>query len=73
MRRTLIPAALLVALAAGLVGAAAETPPSKEPAVKPANPARRVPWDTSRVVGSPNPPPPYRVVRTFTKLKIPAW
>jgi uncharacterized repeat protein (TIGR03806 family) len=30
-----------------------------------------VPWDTSRVVGSPNPPPPYRVVRTFTKLKIP--
>ena len=31
---------------------------------------RRVPWDTSHVVGFPGPPPPYRVVRTFNKLKI---
>src|SRR5262249_39497397 len=26
---------------------------------------------TSRVVGSPNPPPPYRVRRAFPKLKVP--
>ena len=28
----------------------------------------RVPWTTSHVVGSPNPPPPYRVRRAFPKL-----
>src|SRR5262249_51670829 len=28
----------------------------------------RVPWTTSRVTGSPEPPPPYRIVRAFPKL-----
>jgi glucose/arabinose dehydrogenase len=56
MRLTLLAAALSLALV---------------PAAAPAAPAQRVPWDTSHVVGSPNPPPPYRVVRTFAKLKIP--
>jgi putative heme-binding domain-containing protein len=28
----------------------------------------RVPWTTSRVAGSPDPPPPYRVERVFPKL-----
>src|SRR5690349_335722 len=32
--------------------------------------ADRIPWDTSHVVGSPSPPPPYRVVRTFAKLQV---
>jgi glucose/arabinose dehydrogenase/mono/diheme cytochrome c family protein len=32
--------------------------------------AHRIPWDTSHVVGFPGPPPPYRVVRTFTKLEV---
>jgi uncharacterized repeat protein (TIGR03806 family) len=32
--------------------------------------ARRVPWTTSRVVGSPEPPPPYRPERIFPKLKV---
>ena len=31
---------------------------------------RRVPWTTSRVVGSPDPPLPYRVVKAFPKLKV---
>jgi putative heme-binding domain-containing protein len=35
----------------------------------PPRPAR-VPWTTSRVVGSPDPPPPFQVVRTFPKLKF---
>ena len=31
---------------------------------------RRVPWTTSRVVGSPESPPPYRAERLFPRLKI---
>ena len=30
----------------------------------------RVPWNTSRVVGSPEPPPPYRAFVAFPNLKI---
>lgn len=32
---------------------------------------RLIPWTDSKVVGSPDPPPPYRVRRTFENLKIP--
>jgi uncharacterized repeat protein (TIGR03806 family) len=38
---------------------------------KPYGLAKRVPWTTSHVVGSPSPPLPYRVRQTFKKLKIP--
>jgi uncharacterized repeat protein (TIGR03806 family) len=58
MRLPTIAAALLVALAAN-GDHAAEAPAG-----------RRAPWDTSRVVGSPNPPLPYGVVRTFAKLQV---
>src|SRR3954469_8677090 len=34
------------------------------------NLADRVPWTTSRVVGSPDPPPPYKLVRAFPNLKF---
>ena len=30
--------------------------------------AQRVPWTTSRLVGSPDPPPPYRLVRAFPQV-----
>jgi putative heme-binding domain-containing protein len=30
--------------------------------------AQRIPWTTSRIVGSPEPPPPYRIERAFPKL-----
>src|ERR1700678_976227 len=30
----------------------------------------RTPWTTSRVVGSPEPPPPFKVVRAFPNLKF---
>jgi putative heme-binding domain-containing protein len=33
-------------------------------------PPQRAAWTTSRVVGSPEPPPPYRLERTFPKLKF---
>ena len=32
--------------------------------------SRRIPWNDSRVVGSPDPPTPYKVVRAFPKLTV---
>lgn len=32
--------------------------------------AKRIPWTTSHVVGSPSPPPPYRIRRVFPDLKV---
>ena len=32
--------------------------------------SRRIPWNDSRVVGSPDPPPPYKVVRAFPRLTV---
>lgn len=31
---------------------------------------RRIPWNDSRVVGSPDPLPPYKVIRAFPKLEV---
>ncbi len=44
---------------ATLISAAAESPK-----------AVRQPWTTSRVVGSPDPPPPFKVVRAFPNLRF---
>src|SRR5438445_9374118 len=30
---------------------------------------QRIPWTTSRLIGSPDPPLPYNVEKTFTKIK----
>src|SRR5438034_722908 len=35
---------------------------------KPFGISKRVPWTTSRLMGSPDPPPPYKIVRAFPKL-----
>ena len=32
--------------------------------------SRRIPWNDSRVVGSPDPPTPYKVARAFPKLDV---
>lgn len=37
---------------------------------KPFGLTKRIPWTTSRVVGTPEPPPPYTVERAFPKLKF---
>lgn len=37
---------------------------------KPFGMERRLPWNDSRVVGSPEPPSPYKAVRAFPKLNI---
>ncbi len=44
--------------------------PSAKGAAKPYGIERRIPLTTSRVVGSPDPPPPYRVRRLYPKLKL---
>jgi glucose/arabinose dehydrogenase len=43
--------------------------PSERDAAKPFGIDRRTPLTTSRVIGSPDPPPPYRVRRMYPKLK----
>ncbi len=63
--------AALSLFAAGLLAwlapsAAEPTGPQKAQPPK----AGRVPWTTSRVVGSPDPPPPFKVVRAFPNLKF---
>src|ERR1700730_14230666 len=62
-----LPLLLLAGFAAWLVSSAAEPPKRKEP-----GPAKsvRTPWTTSRVTGSPDPPPPFKVVRAFPNLKF---
>jgi glucose/arabinose dehydrogenase len=65
----LLPAGLLM----GLLWAApaAETKPVAKQA-RAFNLEKRIPWTTSHVAGSPEPPHPYRAVRAFPKLKIAA-
>jgi putative heme-binding domain-containing protein len=46
--------------------AKASAPPSTT--AKPATLPRRLPWTTSHVTGTPEPPPPYRTQRLFPKL-----
>jgi uncharacterized repeat protein (TIGR03806 family) len=64
---------LLTALLAGGVGVslwishAAHTQP---PVRKPFGLDKRVPWTTSKVIGSPEPPPPYKTVSAFPRLKF---
>jgi putative heme-binding domain-containing protein len=44
--------------------------PGDTAARRPYGLAERVPWTTSRVVGTPEPPPPYRIERAFPKLNF---
>ncbi len=42
----------------------------RPPAAKPFGLARRIPWNDSRVVGTPDPPTPYKVARAFPRLEV---
>jgi putative heme-binding domain-containing protein len=61
------PFVLAAGLGAWLIPSAAEPPKPKES--KPAK-SLRTPWTTSRLVGSPDPPAPFKVVRAFPNLKF---
>lgn len=65
-RRPEIPMARLLCVAFTLISTAAL---AAEPA-KPLSPSDRILWDVSRVVGSPEPPSPYRTKPVFEKLKL---
>src|SRR5437879_12747929 len=60
--RILAPILLLLSSAAP-----ADEPPATEP---PFGLERRLPWNDSRVVGSPDPLSPYKTVRAFPKLPV---
>lgn len=63
--------ALPFVVVAGLAGWLASSP-AQSPQPSRSQPAKsaRIPWTTSRVVGSPDPPPPFKVVRAFPNLKF---
>ena len=65
---TVVSALVLLAGAVGLLASLAAAPPAGK-GVGPRKPLR-APWTTSRVVGSPEPPPPFKVVRAFPNLKF---
>jgi hypothetical protein len=55
----------ILALSLVIAGVGADRCDAAEPAT-----GARKPWTTSRVVGSPDPPRPFRVVRMFEQLKF---
>jgi putative heme-binding domain-containing protein len=56
-----VPFLILAAAAAAWSVTSADEPPA---------PATRKPWTTSKVVGSPDPPPPYKAVRAFPNVEF---
>ncbi len=69
MRRVLLFASLVAAaiFLANWHASPAEQP-DKEPVRKAFGLEKRVPWTTSKVIGSPEPPPPYKTELAFPKL-----
>jgi glucose/arabinose dehydrogenase len=65
-RKALPALALLAWAAGGCLLEAGEGPASR----RPYGIERWVPWDSSRLSGSPDPPPPYRARRAFPRLKF---
>ena len=61
--------AVVVVLVSGVVAADAIRGDEPKKADPPAPPPRK-PWTTSKVTGSPEPPPPFKAVRVFPNVKI---
>ncbi|MHB1423477.1 MAG: PQQ-dependent sugar dehydrogenase [Gemmataceae bacterium] len=70
-RGFLVLSALPLMIAAAFVGWLASSP-AQPPKSNKSEAAKsvRIPWTTSRVLGSPDPPPPFKVVRAFPNLKF---
>lgn len=62
---------LAICLAMPLLAAAEEKEEAKKPVTdRPPGIAKRIPWTTSKITGSPEPPLPYRNERAFPKLSF---
>src|SRR5262245_53018037 len=61
---------LALVIAGGGLLTYAFTDAAAQPMRKPFGLEKRVPWTTSKVIGSPEPPPAYRAERAFAKLKF---
>src|SRR5688572_27813534 len=70
LRAITLGALAALGLAAVGVPAAPDAPPAKPR--KPHGIEARVPWTSSRVVGTPDPPSPYRMENAFPKLAFDA-
>ncbi len=73
MRLVLFLTLLFLPILGCLAWGPSSSPSSREmpkPADKPFGIPKRIPWTTSRVVGSPDPPLPYRVRRVFPQLRV---
>jgi glucose/arabinose dehydrogenase len=66
-----LPFLLVFALLAPLFAVDTRSTAPTAPTEKPFGIDKRIPWTTSHVLGSPDPPLPYRIKQTFTKLKLP--
>ncbi len=60
----------LVAFARPLAGAVVVVTVAALWAADPPAPPKRVPWTTSKITGSPEPPPPLRTVNPFPQVKL---
>src|SRR5689334_5260829 len=60
----------LSVVAALVFVAGSAAPPVADEGRTPVARAGRAAWTTSRVIGSPEPPPPFKVVRAFPNLKF---
>src|SRR5579859_8100394 len=69
-RTLLIVIVVITAIIDGSLPGWGDNSPTEGKPAKPFGIDQRVPLTTSKVVGSPDPPPPYRVRRLFPNLKI---
>lgn len=70
MRRLFFQSLLLLALITVRITTADEIVSQVKEESKPFGLTARVPWTTSRVVGTPEPPPPYTVQRAFPNVEF---
>jgi uncharacterized repeat protein (TIGR03806 family) len=69
-RNLAVGLSLMILLSGALLARAGDRPAEKPIVRKPWGIDTRVPWTTSRVKGTPDPPAPYRTEEAFPKLKF---
>ncbi len=62
--------ALLLAVAAAAAGSLVSADEANDKAARPYGLEKRVPWMTSKFRGRPEPPPPYRAERVYSRLRF---